>query len=153
RWRFKKVNPYFTHLRDNKITTEWKAAPKSVALRQHYQEFKKTFKTKNRDYFSKTAQEVESSLKTKEKKESKEEAMSIKTFNKQKIKDISYNTDDEMQDTQKEAEQATTFSEAELTTRDELALDGSFFKDNNKENNSPQENILSAIPMEEDFTT
>ncbi|CAG8585986.1 31214_t:CDS:2, partial [Racocetra persica] len=53
----------------------------------------------------------------------------------------------------KEAEQATTFSEAKLTTRDELALDSSSFKDNNKENNFPQENILSAILIEEDYTT
>ncbi|CAG8716890.1 32887_t:CDS:1, partial [Racocetra persica] len=51
-----------------------------------------------------------------------------------------------MEDAQKEAKQATTFSEAELITKDELALDSSFFKDNNKENNPLQENISLAIP-------
>ncbi|CAG8692762.1 23169_t:CDS:1, partial [Racocetra persica] len=58
-----------------------------------------------------------------------------------------------MEDTQKEAEQAITFSEAELTTRDELALDGPSIKNNNKKNNPPQENTSSAIPIEKDFTT
>ncbi|CAG8486733.1 29324_t:CDS:1, partial [Racocetra persica] len=46
-------------------------------------------------------------------------------------------TDDKIEDTQKEAEQATTFLEAKLTTRDELALDGLSFKDNKKKNNPP----------------
>ncbi|CAG8700242.1 12879_t:CDS:1, partial [Racocetra persica] len=105
------------------------------------------------DYLSKTAQKVESLLKTEEKEESKKEAMSIETPDKQEIKDISYSTDDKMEDTQKETKQVTTFLETELTTRDELALDGLSFKDNNKENNSSQENISSAILIEEDFTT
>ncbi|CAG8506980.1 18438_t:CDS:2, partial [Racocetra persica] len=78
--------------------------------------------------------------------------MSIETPDEQKVKDISHSTDNKIEDTQKEAEQATTFSEAKLTTRDELTLDGPSFKDNNKENN-PQENTLSAILMEKDFTT
>ncbi|CAG8787891.1 12825_t:CDS:1, partial [Racocetra persica] len=68
------------------------------------------------------------SPKTEEKEESKEKAMSIEIPDKQEIKDISYSTDDKIEDTQKEAEQATTFSEAELTTRDELALDAYFLK-------------------------
>ncbi|CAG8711756.1 6621_t:CDS:1, partial [Racocetra persica] len=105
------------------------------------------------DYLSKTAQEVESLPKTEKKEELKEEAISIETSDEQEIKDISHSTDYEIEDTQKEAEQATTFSEAELTTRDELALDSPSFKDNNKENNPSQENISSAIPIEEDFTT
>ncbi|CAG8658145.1 11111_t:CDS:1, partial [Racocetra persica] len=42
---------------------------------------------------------------------------------------------DEIEDIQKEAKQATTLSEAELITRDELILDGPSSKDNNKENN------------------
>ncbi|CAG8585235.1 18072_t:CDS:2, partial [Racocetra persica] len=62
-------------------------------------------------------------------------------------------TDDKIEDTQKEAEQATTFSETEFTTRDELVLNGPFFKDNNKENNLSQENTSSAILMKEGFTT
>ncbi|CAG8800608.1 10762_t:CDS:2 [Racocetra persica] len=90
----------------------------SVILRQHYQVFKEIFKTKDRDYLSKTAQEVESLPETEEKEKLKEEAIN-----------------DKMEDSQKEAKQATTFSEAELTTRDELALDSPSFKDNNKENN------------------
>ncbi|CAG8850408.1 15452_t:CDS:1, partial [Racocetra persica] len=94
----------------------------SVILRQHYREFKETSKTKNKDYLSKTAQEVESHPKTEEKEKSKEEAMSIEILDEQEIKDIFYSTDDEIKDTQKEAEQATICSEAELTTRDELAL-------------------------------
>ncbi|CAG8659517.1 11280_t:CDS:2, partial [Ambispora leptoticha] len=77
----------------------------SVALRQHYREFKEAFKTRNRDNYNKVA------------------------------------------------EQTTTFSEAELITRDELALDGLSFRDNNKENNPTQGNISLVILMEEDFTT
>ncbi|CAG8844774.1 7300_t:CDS:1, partial [Racocetra persica] len=62
-------------------------------------------------------------------------------------------TDNEIEDTQKDAEQATTFSKAELTTRDKLAINSLFFKDKDKENNSPHKNTSSEIPIEEDFTT
>ncbi|CAG8661092.1 14490_t:CDS:2, partial [Racocetra persica] len=96
------------------------------------------FKTRDRDSYSKVAQEVESCPETKEKKKPKKEAMSVETPNKQEIKDIFFSITDEIEDIQKEAEQTTTFSEAELITRDELS-----FKNNNKENNSSQENISS----------
>ena len=72
---------------------------------------------------------------------------------KQETRDILHSTDDEMEDTQENTEQTTAFSEAELTTRDELALDNPYSKDNDKENNPPHKNISSEIPMEEDFTT
>ncbi|CAG8800886.1 8329_t:CDS:1, partial [Racocetra persica] len=78
--------------------------------------------------------------KTEEKEESKEEVMNIEIPDEQKIKNIFYSTDDKIEDTQKKAEQATTFSEAEFTTKNKLALNGTSFKDNNKENNPPQKN-------------
>ncbi|CAG8618972.1 9618_t:CDS:2, partial [Ambispora leptoticha] len=120
---------------------------------QHYREFKEAFKTKNKDYLNKAAQEIESFSKTEEKEEQKEEETSTEMPDKQEIRDISHSTDDEMEDTQENAEQVTTFSEAELTTRDELALDNLYLKDNNKENSPPHENTSSETPMEEDFTT
>ncbi|CAG8749002.1 4358_t:CDS:1, partial [Ambispora leptoticha] len=158
---------------DNKITTEWKAAPKvcyfcdqeghikkeclqfkeSVSLRQHYREFKEASKTKNRDYLNEAAQETKSPSNTEEKENLKEEETSIEKSDKQETRDISHSTDEEMEDTQESAKQATTFSEAELTTRDELALDNPYLKDNDKENNPPHKNTSSEIPMEEDFTT
>ncbi|CAG8841045.1 32223_t:CDS:1, partial [Racocetra persica] len=98
-------------------------------------------------------QEAESLSRTKEKEEPKEEETSLEMPDEQEIRDISHNTDNEIEDTQKDAEQATTFSEAKLTTRDELAIDSPFFKDNDKENNSPHKNTSSEIPMEKDFTT
>ncbi|CAG8764051.1 35528_t:CDS:2, partial [Racocetra persica] len=47
----------------------------------------------------KTTQEVESLPENEEKEELKEEAMSIETPDEQEIKDISYSTDDEIEDT------------------------------------------------------
>ncbi|CAG8786875.1 25966_t:CDS:2, partial [Racocetra persica] len=82
------------------------------------------FKTRDRDNYSKIAQEIESLLKTEEKEEPKEETIN---------KDVSSSIVDKIEDLQKEAKQATT--------RDELALDSLSFRNNNKENNSPQENI------------
>ncbi|CAG8795228.1 9495_t:CDS:1, partial [Racocetra persica] len=90
-------------------------------------------KARNKDYLNKTAQEAGSLSRTEEKEEPKEEETSLEMPDKQEIRDISHNTDDEIEDTQKDAEQATTFSEAELITRDELAIDSPFFKNNDKE--------------------
>ncbi|CAG8758260.1 36431_t:CDS:1, partial [Racocetra persica] len=125
----------------------------SVALRQHYREFKEVSKARNKDYLNKTAQEAGSLSRTEEKEEPKKEETSIEIPDKQEISDISHSTDDEMEDTQKDAEQAITFSEAELITRNELAINSPSFKNNDKENNSPHKNTSSEIPIEEDFTT
>ncbi|CAG8790564.1 16089_t:CDS:2, partial [Racocetra persica] len=55
---------------DNKITTEWKAAPKVCYFCDQEGHIKK-------EYSHKIAQEIESLPKTKEKEEPKEEAISI----------------------------------------------------------------------------
>ncbi|CAG8625095.1 12703_t:CDS:2 [Ambispora leptoticha] len=89
----------------------------SVALRQHYREFKVASKMGDRDIYSKITQEAESLLKTEAKEESRaEEPMNIEIVNEQKINDVSSNIVEEIKNSQKEAEQVTTFSEAELTS-------------------------------------
>ncbi|CAG8755845.1 4338_t:CDS:1, partial [Ambispora leptoticha] len=54
---------------------------------------------------------------------------------------------------QKENGQASPFSEEELSTRDELALDTLLSKSVNTNTNGSEENVPQSDPMDEDFTT